>query len=508
METIIQKAAKGSRAAMTELYEKNAAAVYCLANALMRGSAEAVPAANWGIKSAFQAAERGVIESEGDFTLLAMKQAAGYCRKEVIKKDPRAFKLPPKKEFTISRVNEHAIDPGAADVENYVRCLPALQRFTFVLGHLGNMEDLQIGKVIGMDTSTVALIREAEDQNLANICKAVNMAGGCCNDPVSEAVNISFAKVLDTTQLPDTVAGYIENYIDSVAAPIEAAAKNRGKKIAIIAGAVLVCVAIIAAIVAGAGRSTTFTSDGDDYFETSGSDAADGTDNSDATDAADSTSAAGDLDADTIYYADIEVEDYGTITVQLDQSVAPITVANFVELAESGFYDGLTFHRIYSGFMIQGGDPEGDGTGGSDKEIVGEFASNGYENDLSHTRGVISMARAEAYNSASSQFFIVHEDSEFLDGEYAAFGWVTEGMDIVDALCEDAEPYDDNGMLYAEDQPVISSITIRTESTDSSDATDATDTTDAADAAGTADAADTTEATVTTEPTDSDIVNE
>lgn len=169
-------------------------------------------------------------------------------------------------------------------------------------------------------------------------------------------------------------------------------------------------------------------------------------------------------------------------TVQLDQESAPITTANFVKLAESGFYDGLTFHRIYEGFMMQGGDPNGDGTGGSDETIVGELANNGYDNTLTHTRGAISMARSDDYDSASSQIFIVHEDSEFLDGEYAAFGYVTEGMDVVDAICEAAEPYDDNGMVYAEDQPVIISITIRTEITETEENTDATDETDSSDA--------------------------
>ena len=162
------------------------------------------------------------------------------------------------------------------------------------------------------------------------------------------------------------------------------------------------------------------------------------------------------------YYAEIEIEDYGTITVALDAEAAPETVANFVSLAESGFYDGLTFHRIIEGFMMQGGDPNGDGTGGSDETIVGEFSDNGYENSLSHTRGAISMARGDDYDSASSQFFIVQEDSTYLDGSYAVFGYVTDGMEIVDTICEEAEPTDDNGTIDAEDQPVITSITIYT----------------------------------------------
>lgn len=159
-------------------------------------------------------------------------------------------------------------------------------------------------------------------------------------------------------------------------------------------------------------------------------------------------------------YADIVIKDYGTITVQLDREAAPITVDNFVSLAESGFYDGLTFHRIIKGFMMQGGAPK---DGQKPESIVGEFESNGYENPLKHTRGAISMARTSIPDSASSQFFIVHETSPHLDGDYAAFGYVTEGMEVVDAVCESARPTDGNGSIAPADQPVIETITIRTE---------------------------------------------
>ena len=161
------------------------------------------------------------------------------------------------------------------------------------------------------------------------------------------------------------------------------------------------------------------------------------------------------------YTAIIEVGGYGTITLELDASAAPVTTENFVSLTREGFYDGLTFHRIIEGFMIQGGDPDGNGTGGSEQTIKGEFRENGVENSLSHTRGAISMARSNDYDSASSQFFIVHEDSTFLDGSYAAFGYVTEGMEVVDAICADAEPIDGDGFIAPENQPVIQSITIQ-----------------------------------------------
>ena len=169
------------------------------------------------------------------------------------------------------------------------------------------------------------------------------------------------------------------------------------------------------------------------------------------------------------YYADIIVKDYGTISIELDADTAPITVKNFIDLANSNFYDGLTFHRIMEGFMIQGGDPMGNGMGGSDMNIKGEFSANGVENNISHVRGVISMARQgenpytgeKNHDTASSQFFIVHQDSPFLDGQYAAFGHVTSGMEVVDAICADSKPVDNNGTIPAEQQPVIESITIK-----------------------------------------------
>ena len=159
-------------------------------------------------------------------------------------------------------------------------------------------------------------------------------------------------------------------------------------------------------------------------------------------------------------HAEITVRDYGTIKLELDASVAPITVENFVKLAQSGFYDGLTFHRIMDGFMIQGGDPDGNGTGGSDEKIKGEFSKNGVPNPISHVKGVISMARSNDPDSASSQFFITVADSTFLDGSYAAFGRVTEGMEVAEKIAKDAKPVDNNGTIPADQQPVIEKIVI------------------------------------------------
>lgn len=207
--------------------------------------------------------------------------------------------------------------------------------------------------------------------------------------------------------------------------------------------ALLLALALMAGVLAGCGNT-----------------AAGGTDGS-----ADAANSASDADADVEllagkHHVEIEVQDYGTIALELDADTAPVTVTNFVNLAQEGFYDGLTFHRIIDGFMIQGGDPLGTGMGGSDTPIVGEFSSNGHENNISHVRGVISMARTNDPDSASSQFFIVHKDSDFLDGSYAAFGAVTSGMEVVDAICENTPVTDNNGSVAKENQPVISKVTV------------------------------------------------
>ena len=169
-------------------------------------------------------------------------------------------------------------------------------------------------------------------------------------------------------------------------------------------------------------------------------------------------------DMTVTHHAEIEIEGLGTIHLELYGKEAPKTVENFVKLAEEGFYDGLTFHRIISGFMMQGGDPEANGTGNSGKTIFGEFEANGFKNAIKHERGIISMARGENPNSASCQFFIVHKTSaantKSLDGNYAAFGKVTEGIEIVDAVCDLVEPVDSDGTVLPSEQPKITRITI------------------------------------------------
>ena len=161
-----------------------------------------------------------------------------------------------------------------------------------------------------------------------------------------------------------------------------------------------------------------------------------------------------------LHHVELVIRDYGTISLELDADTAPISVTNFINLANEGFYDGLTFHRIIEGFMMQGGGYDEKGTPKESSPIKGEFAKNGVTNNIDHDRGVISMARANDFNSGSAQFFIVHKKSPHLDGVYAAFGHVTDGMDIVDKICENTPVQDNNGSVALKDRPVIETIRV------------------------------------------------
>lgn len=242
------------------------------------------------------------------------------------------------------------------------------------------------------------------------------------------------------TKIPDSVDSFLDEIVLSLAKP----QKSDKKKAWIVISAVAVfLVAVIVVFVITSNKSN-------------GSAGA----TNDSASASNVSATIGESQAKGTHHAEINIKDYGVIKVELNGDVAPITVANFINLANSHFYDGLTFHRIIDGFMMQGGDPLGNGTGGSENTIKGEFSQNGVENNLSHTRGAISMARSTDMDSASSQFFIVQSDSTYLDGQYACFGYVTDGMDIVDEICKNAVTTDSNGSVSAENQPVINSITI------------------------------------------------
>ena len=427
MATVVQNAAKGRRGALTALYEANKKKVWLLSSVLLPDSAQAGTVTVAAFKEAFALLPEAGLTTGEDFSRLVVSKAAGLCRSAVLKRNPKALRLPAGKNFLIPA---GSADP-CPDPDTLLSRLPALQRWVFLLHTVGDLTDVRIGQVLQLDTRTVQSILDAEGENLRRVA-------GESASALTAALQAREAAVT----LPAQTETQLTALIDSIATPAENAEKKR-RKTTLLVSVLVVCLA--AALCIGLALETgVLSSSGTGENETVTMDY---------------------LDENLIYYADIEIEDYGTVTVQLDQSQAPITCANFVYLAKTGFYDGLTFHRIKEGFVMQGGDPNGDGTGGSTAKIAGEFSANGYDNTLSHTRGAVSMARSsDSYDSASSQFFIVHQDSTALDGEYAVFGYVTEGMDIVDEICQAAEPINSMDLIAEDEQPVITTITIRTES--------------------------------------------
>ena len=461
MATIIEQATKGQRKAMEQLYEANKQKVYYVSLLLLGNEAETAEATAFAFKNVWSSMTAHGIQTEEEFKHLAIRKAADYCKRKVIKENPKAFRIPQNRNFLIN--GEKGTSTGSENISiDILNLLPPLQRFILVLRIVGEYLPEQIGGMFKFDTKTVAFALEAEQTNIERV---VRRSGE--NKNTYEWI-CGFLRDGETNvKVPASVDERISAVIDGIATPIEKKKKKQFTLIGVVALAV--CVLVIGIIALATREPATTTSTGDDTT-ISGTE-----DTSDISGSTVISEPVIDLDEALTYYADIEIADYGTITVALDPDAAPVTVANFINLAQNSFYDGLTFHRIMEGFMMQGGCPNGDGYGsntdedGNEINIVGEFTNNGYENSLSHTRGAISMARSDAYDSASSQFFIVHEDSDFLDGDYAVFGYVTEGLEVVDAVCEAAEPTDDNGTIEADAQPVITSITIRTVENSDSD---------------------------------------
>ena len=381
----------------------------------------------------------GRIGSEDDFTEIVVHRAAVYCKTRLLKENGRVFRTPARLDFSVSCEVEK-MNFGGDLCRVFFYNLPPLHRFIYVLHDAFHYSRDEIAKLLKINIKIVRAALETEPQNIKRIAATASVKMKMDVNMDMEKFHKNILEAVENTAVPESVQSVMNINMQNVCDPVRKKEKQKKFRISASAAAFLIAVLLIISLDVKPEDSS------EEPSETQSSETA------------------------VTHYADITIQDYGTITVALNGNEAPETVENFVSLAESGFYDGLTFHRIIEGFMMQGGDPNGDGTGGSENTIVGEFSDNGYDNKLSHTRGAVSMARSDDYDSASSQFFIVQEDSSGLDGQYAVFGYVTEGMDIVDAICEAANPTDDNGTIPADEQPVITSITITTvEDTDESE---------------------------------------
>ena len=414
MSLIVKKAAKGNKTALTALYENNKKMIYFLCYSLLnqpQAAKQALPAIFEGFWTSLPEQDLSAVSPRS----FLMQSAASYCQQLLLSENPDAFS-----ESTsaapVQPVRPHIHEGDSAELlylTYLLSKLTPLQRFILVLKFGAGLTTAEVAGLLQITEVTVNVTMNQAEDTLTQAFHSLKNQADC---PVHSYLELKalLAHMAAHIPVPSDVEAQVYQHILQIAAPISRKTAALGYLLAAVL--LVVCLYPLAA--------HTF-----DFFQHT--------------------------------YASIEIENYGTIVVQLDETAAHETTANFIELADSGFYDGLTFHRIISGFMMQGGDPNGNGTGGSGKNITGEFAANGFDNPISHTRGVISMARAQDYNSASSQFFIMHADYPDLDGNYAAFGHVISGMDVVDAICASTPVMDANGSVPSDYQPVIQSISIQ-----------------------------------------------
>lgn len=461
MSQLIKKAQRGNRDAMSELYLLNRDQVYYLSYLLLGDFEGADDACVYVFKKSWDYLLNGGIESESEFSEFIIRKTVHYCKSAILKKDSKALRIPVNKSFSAVQYVPDSIVADSNFCVQIIRNMPVLHRFIYVLSAYSCWSEEEIAVLLHTKPSVIKTALESEQIILDRLLLTINQKTGQHIALNIDEFHTQIRNAEYEYQISGAVNSVINFAIDGIIEPIKSAEKQKTKKI--ISIAVTACLVFLLTIF-GIGKLVSVPDDVDDNSGTTS------TENpTDSNDDGDSEKLWLTEVEDPTHYAVIEIADYGTITVALDGNTAPETVENFVTLANSGFYDGLTFHRIIEGFMMQGGDPNGDGTGGHTDEdgnevnITGEFNSNGYDNYLSHVRGAISMARASDYDSASSQFFIVHEDSTTsLDGLYAAFGYVIDGMDVVDAVCETAEPTDSNGSIDSSAQPVIAKITAYT----------------------------------------------
>ena len=413
MQNLIRRAARHRRQAMLALYTENRQMVYYLCRHLLGSESPAEEEAGKIFEELWLQLPEGKLSTGEEVRTHLMQSTASHCARRLSEQNPDVFREAAETASPEKLTPADSAETASAWAEALLDSLAPVFRFCFLLQAVGDLPVNQTASLLQLNPRSLQPLWHAEKNRIIRQLSVSEVKDSYGSFTYS-MLQHELQQRMDKVTVPASVNALAEQTIADLSRPKRPPSKVLIPLAVILAAAVIAVCAI-----------SFFRKANQEHL-----------------------------------LASIEVEGYGTITVALDAEAAPKTVENFVELANSGFYDGLTFHRIIEGFMMQGGDPNGDGTGGSDQTIVGEFSDNGHKNNLSHTRGAISMARSSSYNSASSQFFIVQEDSTYLDGQYAAFGYVTDGMDIVDQICEDAEPTDSNGSIEPEDQPVIVSITI------------------------------------------------
>lgn len=460
MLSVIQGAARGERGAMQSLYKGNKQKVWSIAYGLLLDQQQAASVTAAVFRDLWREIKLSSIPNRAEFTATAINKTAEMCAAAIMQKSPKAFQLPHDKNFRL-KAGAAINTRFESETEYYLSNLPPLQRLIFVLHTVGGWGALRIARVLQWDSTIVRTALEAEADNFQQLQQ---QSGRDYSGSYEEILSL-FAAWEKEISVPEATDMQILGTINSLVNPKAERAKRRRISIAAICGAILLLIvwAVLPSSAPGpdeSNDSTQGTSDIDDATADSGEE-------EDHTGPA--TYDPPSLDPDIIYYAEIEIEEYGTITFKLDQAAAPVTCANFVYLSEMGFYDFLTFHSVTDGTMLQGGDPTINASITASNTIVGEFSENGIDNPLSHTAGAVSMVRSNDYDSASSAFNILRQDRTDLDGKYAVFGYVTEGMDVLERIFNGVVSDDSTGLLEEDMQPVISAITIIEEETEISE---------------------------------------
>lgn len=439
---LIVKAALGDKKSLDFICEKYGKYVYFFCTTVISDNKKAENAFKKSFKAIFSAISKN--SNTDNLDEIVKSETAKVCKSAIFDEnnhDNGATKMQPfGDKDKISSASAITAEQKNLFV-NALKSINANQRIVVLLNLLCDYNTKKIADILKISEDKV---QNSLEYGRENIKKQLRTSDSKFTKRDIIFLMTASANIVKETasqaKIPDSIDSFLDEIVLSLAKP----QKSDKKKACIVISAVAVfLVAVIVVFVITSNKSN-------------GSAGA----TNDSASASNVSATIGESQAKGTHHAEIDIKDYGVIKVELNGDVAPITVANFINLANSHFYDGLTFHRIIDGFMMQGGDPLGNGTGGSENTIKGEFSQNGVDNNLSHTRGAISMARSTDMDSASSQFFIVQSDSTYLDGQYACFGYVTDGMDIVDKICKNAVTTDSNGSVSAENQPVINSITI------------------------------------------------
>ncbi len=457
---LLKLASKGDKKALQQLYHQYAKTSYYLCCYFLKSEQAAAEATVTVFSQVFAATVGQPVLNEQLFKALVLGKTVEVTKANIQKNAPTAFRDAEKSAVDGSyQAAKNAADPTAEEKQNLIKALRSLQNrqcYTLTMLTCFGLQKHQLAQYMKLDSDKIDASLARAKESFRKTLQLPENSRRELEDQL-RAVKAAMQEQAAAATVPPQVEKSVLAEAQKIAKFVTA---KFLKHLAVAAAGVIVAAGLVfggIALFKNSNNAADYDASSAENQSAQGSSENQSTQSVHATNQSSTTGP----EFKATKHAQIAIKNYGTISLELYGEEAPITVNNFVKLANEGFYNGLTFHRIISGFMIQGGDPNGDGTGGSTENIKGEFSQNGVENRILHTRGTISMARSSENDSASSQFFIMQQDATHLDGAYAAFGRVTSGLEIVDKICENTPVTDSNGTVTAENQPVITSVKIK-----------------------------------------------